>query len=677
MTEEGRPSNTWSPNDFSDRRRARSPRRGQSLRSQATGRRPVQLGAATRRAGLVVPRRRLVALLVALCIAFVAIVVRLMYVQGFTAAPYAAKGLAQRLQTITLAGDRGSIFDRNGDELAMSVPQSTVWADPRSVTDPAREAQALAPILGLDPGDIQARLARPGAFSYVARTVEDSAAAKVKALNLPGISLMDEAKRFTPDGALAAPVVGRVGTDDVGLSGIELQYQSLLAGRAGELVREDDPSGRPIAGGLRRLKPALRGSDVVLTLDRSMQFDVETELSDQISKSKAKGGMAVVMDTSSGEVLAMASLLNAPDGSGVIVAPSNQAVTSVYEPGSVNKLVTISAALEEGVVKPSDMYDVPDSIRVADATFRDDNPHPTERWSVTDILTASSNVGTITVAKQLGKDRLDTYLRKFGLGSRSALKFPGESGGLLLDPSKWSGTSIATVPIGQGIAVTAIQLTAAYNAVANGGIYVAPKLVRALVDRQGRSVPTPPSATRRVVSTSTARQMTAMMTEVVRAGTGAAAAVPGYTVAGKTGTARKSIEGRTGYKEGAYVASFAGFVPAERPAFTAMFVLDEPTPIFGGLVSAPVFARVAPYALRQLQIPPPPADTELFNGVPHAAPTAATVADEPGANGTQPPRAAIPDRTAQPGMAPQPRTKEGGSQSPSTAGHVDVQAGRR
>jgi cell division protein FtsI (penicillin-binding protein 3) len=417
------------------------------------------------------------------------------------------------------------------------------------------------------------------------------------------------------------------------------------------------------------LSPATRGSDLVLTIDRSMQYEVEQELSRQITATSAKGGMAVVMDTATGEVLAMASLVNAPDGSGVIPAPSNQVVTSVYEPGSVNKLITMSAALQEGVVKPTDMFTVPDTTQVAGSTFHDDNPHPVEHWSVSDILTASSNVGTIQIGRQLGKDRLDAYLRKFGLGAPSGLHFPGESRGLLLDPAKWSGTSIATVPIGQGIAVTAIQLASAYNAVANGGVYVAPKLVRAVIGPQGHTQPTPPSATHRVVSADTARQMTAMLTEVVRTGTGTAAAVDGYTVAGKTGTARKTVEGTAGYKAGAYVASFAGFVPAEHPRFTAMVVLDEPTPIFGGLAAAPVFAKIAPYALRELQVPPPPPEPGLFDGVPHAQGTVTTAADEPtvagGAVPTLTPPA--PAQPAQPSSSPSAPAPKGASTTSTSA----------
>jgi cell division protein FtsI (penicillin-binding protein 3) len=249
---------------------------------------------------------------------------------------------------------------------------------------------------------------------------------------------------------------------------------------------------------------------------------------------------------------------------------------------------------------------VPGTIKVADHVFKEHDPHPPVQWSITDIMAESSNVGSIMIGQKLGKHRIDKYLRDFGFGERSGLRFPGESRGLMLDPDKWSGTSIGTIPIGQGIAVTAMQTLAAYNTVANGGEYVAPKLVKGTVDAQGRSKPTATSVRRRVVSPDTAAQVTQMMNEVVRRGTGINAAIDGYTVAGKTGTARKPLEGARGYKEGAYVSSFAGFVPAERPALTAMVMLDEPTPIYGGLVAAPVFAEVTRYGLRQFRIPPPP-----------------------------------------------------------------------
>jgi len=605
--------------------------------------------------GAVQARRRLIGLLLVLLIAFGAVVARLVVVQGVSAAPYAAMGLSERLHTVDLPADRGSIFDRNGNELAMSVPQSTVWADPLLVTAPAMEAEKLAPVLNMDEATLLDRLTGPGQFVYIARTVPDATAAAVAALKLPGISLLDEPKRFDPDGSLAAPLLGIVGTDDQGLSGLEYQYDSELSGHPGKLVSEDDANGQPIPGGIERLTPATKGSDLVLTIDRSLQYEVEQDLAEEIAASNAKDGMAVVMDRRTGEILAMASLVNSPQG--VVAAPTNQVLTSVYEPGSVQKLITVSAALEQGVIQPTTVLTIPDQIRVAGSTFADDTPHPVEQWTPTDVLTASSNVGAITIGRMLGKSALIDYLHKFGEGSPTGLDFPGESSGLLLPPDQWSGTTIATVPIGNGIAVTAMQLVAAYNTVANGGVYVAPKLVAATIDPSGRTIEARPSATHRVVSPTVAREMTAMLTEVTRGGTGTAAAIDGYQVAGKTGTARKSIEGHLGYATGAYYASFAGFVPATDPAFTALVTIDQPSTIYGGAAAAPVFHDIATYALRELQVPPPPPDPGLFAGVPHAQPSSATAADEPvtgaqstavGSLITPPPAATAPTTTIAP-----------------------------
>jgi cell division protein FtsI (penicillin-binding protein 3) len=257
------------------------------------------------------------------------------------------------------------------------------------------------------------------------------------------------------------------------------------------------------------------------------------------------------------------------------------------------------------VIKPDERLLVPNSIKVADATFSEHDPHPTQQWSITDIVANSSNVGSIMIGQRLGKERLDHYLRSYGFGEETDLHFPGESAGLLLDPKKYSGSSMGTMPIGQGIAVTALQMLSAYNTVANGGVYVAPKLLKATIDSDGTVHPTSPTDTRRVVSSRTAHQMTAMLNEVVRVGTAPLARIDGYTVAGKTGTARKPLEGARGYKTGAYISTFAGFVPSEQPELSAIVVLDEPTPIFGGLVAAPVFSQIVQYGLRQLRIPPP------------------------------------------------------------------------
>ncbi|HET7489093.1 MAG TPA: penicillin-binding protein 2 [Acidimicrobiales bacterium] len=556
-------------------------------------------------------------------VGFLLLAGRVVQVQALQAARYSAFGESQRVRTLTLPAERGAIFDRNGRDLALSVKQSTVVADPRLVVDPLAAARALSPVLDVDVDTLQTRLTQDKGFVYLARTVRDDVAAKVKALALPGVSLVDEPERFLPAGDLATPVLGRVGTDSTGLSGLERQYQDRLAGKAGEQVVERDPKGGDIPGGVRKLDPAARGDDLVLTIDRSLQYEAEQALGEEISASHAKGGTAVVLQTRTGQVLALANLQARPDGGPPEPAAKNVAVTNVFEPGSVNKVITISAALQEGIISPQDSLVVPSTIRVADHVFSEHDPHPTQRWSITDVMANSSNVGSIMIGQKVGKDRIDKYLRAYGLGSKTGLGFPGESRGILLDPKRWSGTSIGTVSIGQGLAVTAMQMAGAYNAVANGGTWVAPSLVRATVDSEGRRHPVPAPEERQVISARTAQQVTAMLDEVVRVGTGTKAAVPGYTVAGKTGTARKPNENARGYQAGAYVASFAGFVPAERPELTILVVLDQPTPIYGGETAAPVFARIAQYALRQYQITPPPPDVPVASDVPKSSPASA------------------------------------------------------
>ena len=643
-------------------------RTGAAARRPPAPPRPISPGGGARRAGAggarvaavrtANIRRRVTFFTLFMVLAFCLVAARITQIQAVSSKRYADLGRSQLLRSGRLPAERGSIFDRDGNDLALSVRQSTVWADPRVVRDPLATSEALAPILAMDPADLQSRLTKDAGFVYLARKVTDDVADKVSALKLPGISLMPESARFLPAGDLAAPVLGMVGTDNEGLSGLEVEYEKRLAGRPGQIIVERNPDGVEVPGGLRQFVPSERGDDLVLTIDRSLQYETERALKEEISKAHAKGGMALVMQVHTGEVLAMANLKTADDSS-IGPALSNTAVTNVYEPGSVNKLITISGALEEGIIRPDERLLVPGSIKVADATFREHDPHPTQQWSITDIVANSSNVGSIMIGQRLGKERLDKYLRSYGFGQQTDLHFPGESAGLLLDPKKYSGSSMGTMPIGQGIAVTALQMLAAYNTVANGGVYVAPKLVKATIGTDGEPHPTPPSDTHRVVSNRTALQMTAMLNEVVRVGTAPLAGIDGYTVAGKTGTARKPLENARGYKEGAYISTFAGFVPSEVPELSAIVILDEPTPIFGGLVAAPVFSQIMQYGLRQLRIPPPatiPAAVLAAQAaVPRSTPRAAQGVGEAG-DGQPPPPSATTTTMPVPSGAPQPRS---------------------
>lgn len=557
------------------------------------------------------PRVRVGITLLALIVGFGAIVVRLIDLQAVGGQEYTSFGASQRFQDIALPADRGSIFDRNGNDLAISIPQTTVWADPRLVESPGATVTALTPVLGLDPAaaiDLATKLGSKAQFVYVARRVTDEVAAGVRKKKLPGIFFLDEPKRFAPAGDLARSLLGKVGVDNEGLTGLELQYDHLLTGQPGELVIEKDPGGRTIPGGEKQLKPAARGDDLVLTIDRSMQYETERALSAQITAKGAKGGVAIVSNPRTGEILALANLATDPETGQVRAVGNNIAATAVYEPGSVNKVITVAAALEEGLVSPSTEIEVPDRMRVSDHVFSDHDPHPTEQYSVTRILTESSNIGTIKLAQMLGKDRLDSYLRRFGFGTKTALDFPNEASGILLPPAKYSGTSMGSIPIGQGIAVTAMQMMLAYNVLANDGIYVPPKLVLQTVGADGTPVAAKAESGRRVVSESTAARMRDMLVNVVAKGTGTRGGITGYSVAGKTGTARKPLA-TGGYQDASgyhYVANFAGFVPAERPELSIIVIIDEPSgDIFGGTVAAPVFADLAQYALRLFRIPPP------------------------------------------------------------------------
>jgi cell division protein FtsI (penicillin-binding protein 3) len=552
--------------------------------------------------------RRAMALLVVLSLGLSVIVLRLTQVQAVSAAEYEKLGAGQRIRKISLAAERGAIFDRNGVDLALSVNQQTVWANPKVVTDPAGYAAKLAPILGMDQKVLSDRLGqRSHSFVYLARKVDDATAEAVEKLGLEGVDFVPESKRFYPSGTLAGPLLGHVGIDNDGLAGLEVQYDKKLAGKPGELVVEQDPQGRRIPQGYSRLEPATRGNDLILSLDQSLQYELERALVDAVGAATARGGLAIVADTRTGGIVAMANVTG--DGAGA-ARPSgpnehNRAVTDVYEPGSTNKVITMAGALEDGLVTPETKLTVPDKLPMANAVFEDHEPHPPIPWSVTDILVNSSNVGTIMVGQKLGKNRLDHYLRAFGFGSRTGVGFPGEPAGLLLDPDHWYVTSMGTVPIGNGLAVSALQMLQVYTTVANGGLYRPPRLVEATIDADGVRHPVPLAEPRRVISPETAGKLSTMLTKVVQEGTGTNATVPGYLSAGKTGTARKPLEGARGYS-GNYVASFVGYVPAQDPRLAAVVVLDEPTPIYGGQVSAPVFARIMQYALRLDRIPPPP-----------------------------------------------------------------------
>jgi cell division protein FtsI (penicillin-binding protein 3) len=551
----------------------------------------------------IVSRRRAAAVLVTVLVSLVGLSLRLVWVQGVRASDYSALARAQRVRKIDLSAQRGTIYDRAGRELAMSVPARTVYANPRQIPDKDGTARILSPLLGPPPQQLYERLSRPKGFVYLARRIEVDRAKQIEALKLIGVGTIVEPRRVYPGSRLAANVVGYVGEDGEGLAGLEEGFESLLKGHAGLRVLEQDPQGRPIPQGQSREQPPEPGADVVLTLDRDIQFAAENALAEAVASTGAKGGTVVVIRPRTGEVLAMASAptFDPNDPHGVDPETTrNRAVTDIYEPGSANKVVTAAAALETGVVTAETKFGVPAVITVAGHQFHDAHGHAAKSMTFKDIIAESSNVGTIQAGLRLGRDRLYEYLRKFGYGRTTALGFPGEAPGMLPQPGRWSGTSLPTMAIGQGLSVTALQIVRVLATVANDGVMVEPRLVSGWVDRDGTMHRAPESRSARVLQPSTAATLRAILERATTDGTGTAAQIPGYTVAGKTGTAQKATP--HGYQ--GYMASFIGFVPSTSPELAIGAVLDDPSPIWGGVVSAPIFRQVGQAALRILRVPP-------------------------------------------------------------------------
>lgn len=553
--------------------------------------------------------RRLVGLFLIFTIAFGAMAVRLVSLQIVDGPAYAEQAAAQREREELIPARRGAIFDRSGEPLAISVDLQTLWTDPSQVEDPAGTAALLAPILERHPAEIQAGLVGsvPGdQFEYIARRLEPKVARKIERLDLPGLYFLDEPERLYPGTNLASHVLGFVDTDGKGISGLEREFEGVLQGEAGEIVFEQDPSGQTLWQANFEHTRARPGRAIFLTLDKELQYFTQAALARAAEDYGAESGSAVVMRPRTGEVLAMANVPdfdpNEPGGSEQ-QSQRNRAVTDIYEPGSIYKLVTLAAALEENVVSPKSRFDVPSTFLYAGEDFHDSSAHATMNMSVSDIIKDSSNVGTIKIGLELGGKKLLRYIKKFGFGKETGISFPGEAPGIVPAYKDWTPPTIATLPIGQGIAVTPLQMAMAYSTIANGGRRVEPKLIAGTMQASGKVRPAPRSANNRVVSRKTAEQVTKILTRVVDEGTGTAAQVPGYLVAGKTGTAQKS-DGAGAYAEGSYIASFAGFAPADRPEIAVIVMLDGPTPYYGGLTAAPTFRTISEFALRHLNVSP-------------------------------------------------------------------------
>ncbi len=552
------------------------------------------------------PVGRLLVLLVVMMLGLTGVMARLSVLQLREGGSYEERGYSQRLHTFTLPAQRGSILDASRQPLALSVEARDVYADPRFVQDIEAAAAAIAPVLGLRIAQVRRSLSAGGSFSYVARQVDLSTAQRLEALKLPGIGFLPVPKRSYPDGPLAAQVLGYVGTDGDGLAGLEYQYQAMLQGTPGQLRQEMSPSGQPIASGVDELSAPVPGDDLVTTLDRQFQYQVQAALAAAVKANHAKGGTVIVMDPHTGDVYAMASY-PAFDANAFAQADEeirrNTALVDAFEPGSVNKVITAAAAIQQHAVALDRRFEVPDQMLVSGFTIHDSHPHPVEKMTLGDIIAESSNIGAAKVAQQVGAPTMSSYLARFGFGRTTGTGFPGETPGVVPPLADWSDATLATIAYGQGLAVNPMQMASVYATIANHGVWVQPRLATGLIDGDGVFHPADAAPTRRVISSATADTVTRMLASVVQDGTGTLAQIPGYQVAGKTGTALK-VDPRTGRYGRKYVASFIGFLPASDPQVVIAVIIDEPTTIYGGIASAPLFQQLARYSIQRLGITP-------------------------------------------------------------------------
>jgi cell division protein FtsI (penicillin-binding protein 3) len=571
-------------------------------------------GARTARGGLArASRRRLVVLLGGFGVAFLLVSARLLSVQGVGSRAYEHIGTDQALRNVTLPALRGSILASDGDELAFSELRPTIFADPGEVTNVAGEARQLAPLLHQPVAALATDLAERTTYVVLAAATTPTVSNRVAALDLAGIGVEQEPVRFHPAGNLAAPLLGTLDAAGRGASGLEYEYNSLLAGHPGHEVVSVDPEGDPLPGGTVEQSPAIPGDDLLTTINEPLQYQAEQILRHTVATTKATSAIAIVMDRQTGDLLAVADIVAGPGGRPV-ESPRPGAIVSVYQPGSVMKVVTVAGALARHLITPDEVFTIPPALPVAGTLIHDAEVHPTEQLSVTGILAQSSNIGATEIAERLGPDLLYHYEAAFGFTHRTTVAFPGEPSGLVPRPDQFSGTTLATMSFGEAQAVTALQVVAAYNAIANGGVYVAPRLVTASVGPDGHehlfSYPPP----RRIVPASVAAAMTPMFEQVVSSGTGPNAQVKGYAIAGKTGTTNVLLpDGR--YSNSVTDATFTGFYPAQDPVLSEIVVVKGSID-YGAEGAAPAFSAIARAAIADLGIPsdgpqPAPADTSV------------------------------------------------------------------
>lgn len=563
------------------------------------------------------PRRRLIVALMVIGAVLLGLIGRVAYLQTTEAENLRSAAADQWTRSVTIPAQRGTVFDRHGSELAMSVPAVTVSINPKLIENGPATVQILDDLFDLADDKVAELLAeiesKDRGFVFVRRQADADIGDQLAAMKLAGVNVDRESRREMPGGDTGRSIIGRTNIDGVGISGLELQYDDRLAGTGGEMRREVAPGGRSIPGSETVTAQPVAGDDLVLTIDRSIQYSTEQVLLEQVAAIGAKGATAIAMDADTGDIYSMASVRRDDETGAYEVTSGNFAAVDAYEPGSVAKVITIASSLSEGLVTPETSYVVPWRKQYYDDLLKDSHEHPDEVMSVAQILAESSNIGTIFVQQEMGRERHREYMAAFGLGSKTALDFPGESPGILKEAKDLWGSERVTVAYGQGVSSTSLQLVAAVNTIANRGTYVAPKLVKATVGPDGSVVETEPSEARSVVSELAAIQTTEMMRNVVCYGTATLARVDGLSIAGKTGTAFKAADNGTYFDDDGnriYYSSFVGFFPAENPRVTVLVSVDEPpagtNDRFGGTAAAPVFAELAPTLIHELGIVPTP-----------------------------------------------------------------------
>jgi cell division protein FtsI (penicillin-binding protein 3) len=550
-------------------------------------------------------RTRVIILAAVLAVAFGGVVSRLAFLQVVRHAELSAQAERQYSRTVTLHALRGPILDRRGAALATSSTAESLFAQPRAVGDPVRAAARLSPLLAMPEAELHGLLTTQKSFVWLKRRLPPAVAEQVRALREPGLGFVADALRLYPNRELAAHVVGFEGADG-GLEGVERSWEKDLSGAPGRAIVGRDALGREVVT-QRVLQQPAPGHGVMLTLDTTIQYIAEREIDAAYRRTGSKAAMAVVLDPKTGDVLAVAIR---PTFNPNTFADAkrddvrNRAVTDPFEPGSTFKIIMAAAALEEGVVKPEDrIFGENGQITIAKTTIKD---WKKQGWmTFAEVLQQSSNVGSIKVGMRIGSESYHRYMTAFGFGVPTGVGLAGESRGLLREPSRWSALSLPTMSIGQEISVTALQLVSAFGAVANGGVLMAPRLVRATVDADGRELRRfEPKPVRRVISEDTARTLMRLMVQIVEHGTGHAAAVPGYDVGGKTGTAQKLDPATRRYSHAPGVLSFVGVAPADDPRFVMLVMLDEPkNEKWGSEAAAPIFSAISREVLRYLEVP--------------------------------------------------------------------------